>query len=355
MRLDLPPDEADYLDLPASFGRRFAVFVDTEEEFDWTKPFRRDGYGTLTTRSLPTLQARFDAVGVRPVYLVDYPIAGDAESVRILRRFRDEGRCEIGTQLHPWVTPPFDEEVTVYNSFAGNLPIELERAKLVCITEAITEAFGERPTLYRAGRYGVGPNSANLLGELGYRADTSVRSYHSYREQGGPSFAKVKPIPFRVGEGLIELPLSVGFTGVARRWGPRAYRLAGRVSHGHGALARLGLVQRVALSPEEMPASAVKAAIDALLADDIRLLTISFHSPSVEPGHTPYVRTAGDLDRFYLWWDEIFAHLANRGVAPAALDEIYEAAGAARTRGQTRAGAGADASLSPAGGGSSGL
>jgi hypothetical protein len=29
-----------------------------------------------------------------------------------------------------------------------------------------------------------------------------------------------------------------------------------------------------------------------------RCLTLTFHSPSLEPGHTPYVRTQGDLNRF---------------------------------------------------------
>jgi hypothetical protein len=36
----------------------------------------------------------------------------------------------------------------------------------------------------------------------------------------------------------------------------------------------------------------------ALMADGIRTFSLTFHSPSVEPGHTPYVRTAGDLERF---------------------------------------------------------
>ena len=28
--------------MPEGFGRRFSIFVDTEEEFDWAKPHSRD-------------------------------------------------------------------------------------------------------------------------------------------------------------------------------------------------------------------------------------------------------------------------------------------------------------------------
>ena len=55
-----------------------------------------------------------------------------------------DGRSAVGTQLHPWVNPPFDEEVTAANSFVGNLPAALEAAKLDVLTDAITPAFGTR-------------------------------------------------------------------------------------------------------------------------------------------------------------------------------------------------------------------
>ena len=53
------------------------------------------------------------------------------------------GRAEIGIQLHPWVNPPFEEEVTPRNSFAGNLPRALEHAKFRNLREAIERNFEE--------------------------------------------------------------------------------------------------------------------------------------------------------------------------------------------------------------------
>jgi len=327
-RLDRPPPANAYIDLPESFGRRFAIFVDTEEEFDWSKPPTRDEHGTSAAESLPKVHRRLREAGVKPVYLVDWPIASDVRCVATLRDYVERGECTVGTQLHPWVNPPFEEELSRRNSFAGNLPETLERAKLLRLTDRIEDGFGCRPTVYRAGRYGVGPNTARLLAEAGYEADASVRPLHDYSREGGPDFTGFAPRPFRVGA-LVELPLTVAYTGRLRRLGGRLYGAAGRVPRARGVLARTGLLSRVALTPEGMPLAEAREAAERLLDDGLRLFSISFHSPSVEPGHTPYVRDQSDLDEFYRWWDGMFDLFARRGVAAASLDEILAAARAA--------------------------
>jgi len=38
---------------PDSFGTRFTLFVDTEEEFDWGAPFSRDAGGTSHMAAMP--------------------------------------------------------------------------------------------------------------------------------------------------------------------------------------------------------------------------------------------------------------------------------------------------------------
>ncbi|HYE28805.1 MAG TPA: polysaccharide deacetylase family protein [Allosphingosinicella sp.] len=323
-RLDRPPPPGAYLDLPESFGRRFTVSVDTEEEFDWTKPFTRDRHGTTHMRRLSEAHRRLADGGVKPLYLVDYPIAVDPASVAVLRQFVDAGEASIGTQLHPWVNPPFDEEITVRNSFVGNLPEALEQAKLLRLTEALERAFGRRPTVYRAGRYGIGPHTARLLAEAGYEVDVSIRPLHDYRVEGGPDFTAMEPRPYRVGR-LIEVPLSTVDFGLLRRWGRPLYRAAGKVPRGRGLLSRGRLLTRVALTPEGVPLAEAKRAIERLLDDGVRLLSLSWHSPSVEPGHTPYVRDDADLACFYRWWDGVLDLLAARGVAPASIEEILAA------------------------------
>lgn len=324
-RLDHPARVADRVRFPAEFGRRAIVFVDTEEEFDWTRPRSRDHTATSAIKYLPEFQNLMDAHGFRPCYLIDYPVADNPASAEIMAKLVADGKCDVGTQLHPWVNPPFDEEVNTFNSFAGNLDIGLERAKLDVLTSRIEQATGTRPVVYRAGRYGIGPNTAQLLEEAGYRMDSSVRPHFDYSHEGGPSFRghDVRPWWAGPGGGLLELPLSVSFTGLLRRYGRWL---------GGGWLSRLARVSRVALTPEDMPFEDVRRAIHAMLRDGTQILSFSFHSPSLAPGHTPYVRTSAQLNEFYDWWDKLFALLQQEGVEPVSVTQILDTAWAARAK-----------------------
>lgn len=328
-RLDHRPRRVDRARLPASFGSRFAVLVDTEEEFDWNGPFRRENRSTTAIEHLPVFQHFMDQHGIEPCYLVDYPVVENAGSAKVVRTLASDGRCSIGAQLHPWVNPPDDEEVNVFNSFVGNLPVELERAKLRALTEKIIEATGVRPQIFRAGRYGIGPHTASLLEELGYDMDSSIRPHFDYSAQGGPDFRGYDVRPSWVGPGrsILSLPLSVAHIGPVRRLAPilAPERIGARPLA--NLLARSGLCMRIALTPEDMPSDAACRAIDGLLADGVTLFILSFHSPSLVPGFTPYVQTALDLEAFYDWWRTVLGHFRSRGVMPASLAQIRAAAG----------------------------
>jgi hypothetical protein len=326
MLLQDAPAPQDLVHFPPEFGRRFAVFVDTEEEFDWAKPQSRDSVATSHIAHLHEFQTLADAHGIEPCYLIDYPVASTPAASDIIRKLVDGGKCTVGTQLHPWVNPPFDEEVNTFNSFVGNLPIDLERAKLAELTKQIELISGARPICYRAGRYGIGPNTGALLEEFGYLADLSVRPTFDYSGEGGPNFSKARARPYWTGptQSLLELPLGVSFTGLLRRFGTGLYGNGkGRVI---SVLARTGLLSRVALTPEDMPVGDVKDSISAMLDDGMEYLSFSFHSPSVAPGHTPYVRNSAELSDFYLWWDQILTYLDRRGVDPVGLQETIDAA-----------------------------
>lgn len=324
----LAPAPSQLAQLDAAFGRRFLVCVDTEEEFDWSQPKRRDAIGTRAIRALPATHARMRAAGVRPAYLMDYPVATDPVSVEIIGDFLRAGECTIGTQLHPWVSPPFDEAVITRNSFPGNLPRALERAKLARLTERVTAGFGVRPIVYRAGRYGIGPNTEALLGELGYRIDCSVRPLFDYGAEGGPAFWDAPSHPYWTGpeRRLLEVPATVFFVGALRGVGARLFRLGDRVPHLRGALARSGLLNRVVLTPEGMPLDETLAGLRQLVDRGARLFSVAFHSPSVEPGHTPFVRNAADLRDFHAWLDGVFNFFAREGIAATTPEEVLAAA-----------------------------
>ncbi len=327
-RITRPPPPEARVHFAPEFGQRFVVTVDTEEEFDWAKPFERTGHGLSHVPRLAKFQQFCEGFGVAPIYLIDYPIASDPAVGTALGDAVRHGRAEIGVQLHPWVNPPHQEQLNVFNSFAGNLPQALERAKVVKLRDTIAAAFGQAPRIYRAGRYGVGPATAQILAESGIAIDTSVRSHFDYSSQGGPDFTALPLYPWWVDRqgGLMELPLTTVFSGVLRRQGPWLFPRLWRVPRLRGAMARAGLMNRVPFTPEGVTAAEAIRCIDLTLADGLPILVFSFHSPSLRPGHTPYVRDARQLDQLYDWWRVVFTHLACCGIKPASVSEIMQAA-----------------------------
>lgn len=319
-RLDLPPAADARVHLPDSFGTRFAMFGDAEEEFDWTGPFHREATDTVAIAALPEANQRFKAAGLEPCWMVDWPVVDNATSGTILRELVAAGQCTVGTQLHPWVSPPFHEEISRRNSYTSNLPAALQAEKLRQLTARIEAVIGTRPIVYRAGRYGIGPHTAAILADLGYVLDVSVRSRFDYRSQGGPDFSNHPQWPYRIASGLYELPLTTSYTGALVRW-PGFYRAESL----RGTLARTGLLARVPLTPEGVPLSDAIEAIEVLLGEGHRLFSLSFHTPSLVPGHTPYVRDAADLATFWRWWDGVFDRFAARGVTPIGAADIIAA------------------------------
>ena len=325
--IDLP-GPGDFVRFQPDFGQRFIVTVDTEEEFDWSSPFARAEHSLDSIPRLAKFQQFCEGYGIVPVYLVDYPVVTDPRAAAVLGEAVRQGRAEIGVQLHPWVNPPHEEEVSVHNSFAGNLPAELERAKFRALRDAIEHTFGTAPQIYRAGRYGVGPNTAQTLRETGIAIDTSVRALFDYSSQGGPNFRRHPLAPWWIDRrnGLMELPLTTVFWGLLRQQGRTLHPALWRVPRLRGLLARLGLLERIPLTPEGVAADEAIKAIDIALDDGLPVLVFSFHSPSLRPGHTPYVRDEDDLDRFYAWWRTVFDYLRQREVRPASVREIIAAA-----------------------------
>jgi hypothetical protein len=319
-----PPPRSAYARFEPTFGQRFLLTVDTEEEFDWTKPLAREGHGLDHVLRLAKFQEFCENEGVAPVYLVDWPIVQSERAAEILRGPVAAGKAEVGVQLHPWVNPPFEEEVTPHNSFAGNLPRELERAKFSQLRDAIEQTFETAPAIYRAGRYGVGPNSAAMLAEGGIAIDTSVRANFDYSAGEGPDFRRHPLVPYWLDESktLLELPLTTVFWGMLRRQGGWLYPALPRM---RGVLARAGLLERIPLTPEGVTVEEAIRGIDIALDDRLSVLVLSFHSPSLQPGHTPYVRDEDDLDALYDWWRRVFAYLELRQVKPTTVAEIMRA------------------------------
>lgn len=320
--LDPPPDgsRARFRDrIP-----RFLLTVDTEEEFDWEKPLSRESQGTEHVGRLAKFQEFCERQGVKPIYLIDWPIANSERAAEILAVPLREGLAEVGVQLHPWVNPPFDEEVSQHNSFAGNLPPHLEEAKFVQLRDTIEQNFGVSPVIYRAGRYGAGAHTAKMLHDQGIAIDTSVRPQFDYSSVNGPDYRGFPINPYWLDDDrtLLELPLTSAYWGLLRKQGEFIYPKLWRAPVLRGILSRMQLLERVPLTPEGVSVEEAIRAIDIALDDGAPMLVFSFHSPSLRPGNTPYVRTEEDLDGLYDWWRRIFAYLKQRGIKPSSVQDI---------------------------------
>jgi hypothetical protein len=92
-----------------------------------------------------------------------------------------------------------------------------------------------------------------------------------------------------------------------------------------GIAARLGLLERIPLTPEGTTVDDAIRGLDMAIDDGLPLIVLSFHSPSLALGHTPYVETDDDLDALYDWFRAVFAYLARHDIRPTTVAEIMQA------------------------------
>lgn len=287
---------------PMSWPPTLVVVIDTEEEFDWNAPFDPSS-NSVTNIGLQSLaQDVLGAHGVVPTYVVDYPVASTPTSIAVLRAFADEGRCEIGAHLHPWVTPPAEGPIEIGYSYPGNLPFAIELQKLTTLTDTIVANFGVRPKVYKAGRYGIGVATPAILRQLSYTVDISVVPHTDFSSDGGPDFRGAPAAPFMITDGLCELPLSVHFVGRLAPFGPRIFpKLHSPIAKSFrmaGICGRLGLLERLRLSPEGHSLRDLIRHTRAGLASGTRLFMLTYHSSSLLPGATAYVGTEAERSAF---------------------------------------------------------
>jgi hypothetical protein len=239
----------------------------------------------------------------------------------------------VGAHLHPWDCPPSEEDLTDFNSYPGNLPAELERSKLAKLSTTIEQNLGIVPRSYKAGRYGVGPSTTKTLAALGYQIDLSVVPGTDLRPYLGPDFREcgAKPYWFGADPGLLEIPMSVGFTGGLAKYGVALYEAATtpamRKLHMPAILARSHLLDRIILTPEGVTHLEHRRLTRRMLREGHRVFSFTYHSPSLAVGKTPYVRSDADLRGFLDKIERYLDFFINEiGGRPSTPSEIYHLA-----------------------------
>ena len=305
------------------------VTVDTEEIFDWD----RDAFDHHTLAD-PADIARFQALceqhHCKPLYFITWPLMQDPATAAFFRQLHEDGKADLGLHLHQWVTPPHDQENTAYTSYQCNLPPELHAAKLKELVNTFQDTFGFAPVSHRAGRYGVSPSVHQDLAAAGVFYDFSPNAGGDQSGTGGPDFSDVTSrgwIRYAAPneQPLVCLPVSGGRTW--RRTNfllPQPGSRTGRFATLPAWQKNLTALRR--LSPEGFSINDMTGFAEALLRQDIRLMTFSLHSTSLTTGATPYSRTAADVetllertDQFFTWFQK------EKGGRFAALSDIVNA------------------------------
>ena len=282
------------------------VGIDTEGDNQWSAEARMH-QRFENIYALPRLHALFARHGVRPTYVITYPVAKDPQSAGVLRALRDGGDCEIGAHHHAWETPPCTDEDVRRHPYASTLPRAQFEAQLQELTTAIRDAVGEAPVSYRSGRFGFSADHVTALEQLGYTVESSVAPLFSESHKGGPEFVEAPLTPYflaydsatRAGcSQLLEVPVSAALDRALPRRLQYAYARAPKPYQTRRALRALGLVRMRWLRPSYSSLADMIGLAKDLARWNEPVLNLLFHSSEAIVGGSPYNRTPAELDAF---------------------------------------------------------
>ncbi|OHB00189.1 MAG: hypothetical protein A3E94_01225 [Candidatus Zambryskibacteria bacterium RIFCSPHIGHO2_12_FULL_44_12b] len=293
---------------------KLIITVDTEADNQWKK----EKLVTLENIFyLPRFQELAQRFGFIPTYLVTYEVAVNSEAASILSQFQKGGNAEIGAHLHPWTTPPYQKDTAwerKYHRFPSELSFEELDEKMRTLTEAIKENFGESPTSFRAGRWGLSPKVVKVLKELNYTADSSVTpgiSWHKTKGDpkglGGPDFRHAPLFPYEIsndnilsqGEsGIVEIPVTILPTGGIIE------RIV-RQATGHPRWFRIF---------PETTLNDLKIVYKAVLCKHLPYIQFMIHSSELMPGGSPYAKDENAMERTFGLIRDLFSFLKEQQV-----------------------------------------
>jgi hypothetical protein len=283
------------------------VAIDTEGDNQWSAEARRH-QTFANTHALGRLHEFFEQHGVRPTYVVTYPVVKDRRSADVLRGILARGTAEIGAHHHAWETPPFEPADVDRHPYALALPLPQFDAQLTSLTAAITEAVGVRPVSYRSGRFGFSATHVSSLEAHGYQIDSSVAPLFYEAHKQGPDFVGAPLTPYYLSyddatkpgtSSVLELPISCGLNRRVPAFVERAYARA-PWPYTTKRVLRLARIARMRwLRPSYSSSADMMALASRLARRGVPALNLLFHSSEAIAGGSPYNRTQSDLDAFF--------------------------------------------------------
>jgi len=310
------------------------VGIDTEGDNQWDAAARaRQTFENIY--ALPRLHALFARHGVRPAYLITYPVATDPRSADVLGELLAGGDCEIGAHHHAWETPPCSEADVRRHPYASSLPRPQFERQLESLTGAIASAVGRRPVSYRSGRFGFSADHVAGLERLGYRVESSVVPLFYESHKGGPEFVDAPLTPYflaydnttRAGStDVLEVPVSAALNRRLPRALQHAYARVPGPYTTKRVLRVLRLLRMRWLRPSYSSLDDMIALARDLAEASEPVLNVLFHSSEAIVGGSPYNRTQSELDAFCDRLDRFLVFATRElGATPSTFTEFRHA------------------------------
>lgn len=266
------------------------------------------------------LQPLFRRYGQKATYLLSPEVLRHEPSVTALASL--EGDHELGAHLHGEYAEPDSFEPDVTTVFQRDYPRDVEAKKLAYLTDLFARAFGRKPTSFRAGRFGIGQSSIEILDELGYTVESSVTPFLDWSSSGAPglSFVGAPTQPYRPdprdpkkrgSSRILEVPVTIRPRALSKLplIGKHVEPRWLRPTKGSGA----GLV---ALAREEID--------DARAKDPTKpvVLNVMFHNVEIIAGASPYAASDSDARAILGRLEALLTFAKSEGIRGVGLSDV---------------------------------
>jgi hypothetical protein len=282
------------------------VGIDTEGDNQWDVRAReRQTFENIY--ALPQLHGLFERHGVRPTYLITWPVASDDRCQETLRSLLLRGTCEIGAHHHAWETPPCEPDDVRRHPYALALPPHQFEAQLIELTAAVSRAAGQPPVSYRSGRFGFAADHVFALEREGYLVESSVAPLFYEGHKGGADFVGAPLSPYFLAydsavtpgsSSVLEIPCSAALSRALPALLARAYARAPWNYTTKRFLRKLGLARMVWLRPSYASFEEMRDLARRLVTAGEPILNLLFHSSEAIVGGSPYNTTPAELEAF---------------------------------------------------------
>lgn len=299
----------------------FLITLDTEGDNLW-----RNRSGHVTThnvRYLPRFQALCEKYGFKPTWLTNYEMVSDPAYVEFGRDLLMRGQGEIGMHLHAWYSPPeyaLTDDEWRYQPYLIEYPEPVLRDKVARMTDLLEQAFQQKMTSHRAGRWAFNEIYAQALIDNGYQVDCSVTPRVSWRNAAGAPqgtggtdythfpdhayFLDIHDISRAGDSPLLELPMSIQY-----RYGPFTSQLK-KIWNSLRGKQRGPSVNW--LRPVGGNLAQMKKVVEQTLGQGNDYVEFMLHSSEFMPDGSPTFKTDADIERLYEDLEGLFSWLQMR-------------------------------------------